>query len=301
MLIKVQHILKYLEQANLKFKYEGDSQLEIQGFSPISQIKSKTITWIKKIEDIEGYDFTKVEGILVVCNEFDCQKYKDVSFIFCEDPKELFFSILKEFFKQKEYKDYISPKSVVETKHIGKGVYIGHNSFVGEDVTIGDNVVIKNNVTIEGKVTIGKNTIIHSGVVIGTDGYGYFQDSEGKNQKVPHYGGVVIGEDVEIGANTCIDRGTLGDTLIGNNVKIDNLCHIAHNVVIKENCSVIAMSVIAGSVVLEKNAYIAPGVIVKNQLTVGENSLVGLGAVVLKDVEKNKVMAGVPAKVIKEL
>jgi len=84
-------------------------------------------------------------------------------------------------------------------------------------------------------------------------------------------------------------------------VKIDNLCHIAHNVVIKENCNVIALSMLAGSVILEKNAYIAPGALVKNQLTIGENSLVGLGAVVIKNVEANKVVAGVPAKVIKDL
>lgn len=194
----------------------------------------------------------------------------------------------------------MSPNSVVETNSIGKNVYIGHNCYIGKDVVIGDNVVIKNNVSIEGKVIIGNNAIIHSGVVIGSDGYGYYQDKEGRNIKVPHFGGVIIGENVEIGANTCIDRGTLDNTVIGNNVKIDNLCHIAHNVVIKDNCSVIALSMLGGSVVLEKDSYIAPGAIIKNQLKIGEKSLVGLGAVVIKDVEKNKVVAGVPAKVIKE-
>lgn len=165
---------------------------------------------------------------------------------------------------------------------------------------IGDNVVIKNNVSIEGKVIIGNNTIIHSGVVIGTDGFGYYQNEEGKNIKVPHYGGVVIGEYVEIGANTCIDRGTLDDTVIGNYVKIDNLCHIGHNCVIEDNSSIVALSMLGGSAEISKNSYIAPGVMIKNQLKIGENSLIGMGAVVTKDVEKNKVVAGVPAKVIRE-
>jgi len=117
---------------------------------------------------------------------------------------------------------------------------------------------------------------------------------------VPHYGGVVIGQNVEIGANTCIDRGTLDDTIIGNNVKIDNLCHIGHNCIIKDNSSIVALSMLGGSAIIEENSYIAPGVMIKNQLKIGENSLIGIGAVVIKDVEKNKVVAGVPAKVIRE-
>lgn len=300
--IKVKEILDYLSSTRLDHKYYGDKQLTISDFCSINNLKSNSITWIKNIDTFENYKFTEIENILLISHGIlNTDSYgKNINFITCNDPKEIFFSILKEFFKQREYKNYISPNSVVETASMGQDIYIGHGCYIGPEVTMGDNVIIKNNVSIEGKVKIGDNTIIHSGVVIGTDGYGYFQNSEGINLKVPHYGGVIIGRDVEIGANTCIDRGTLDDTIIGDNVKIDNLCHIAHNVVIKDNCSVIALSILGGSVVLEKDSYIAPGAIIKNQLTIGENSLVGLGAVVIKDVEKNKVVAGVPAKVIKE-
>lgn len=287
----------------LEYKYRGDDQLVINDFCALNNLRDSSITWIKNIDNFKGCNFTNIKDILVVSNEIlkDEINNKNINFIFCNNPKEVFFSILKEFFKQKEYNKYISPNSVVETTSIGESVYIGHNCYIGSGVIIGDNVVIKNHISIEGRVKIGNNTTIHSGVVIGTDGFGYFQNSDGKNIKVPHYGGVVIGKDVEIGANTCIDRGTLEDTIIGNNVKIDNLCHIAHNVIIKDNCSVIALSMLGGSVILEKDSYIAPGAIIKNQLTIGENSLVGLGAVVIKDVEKNKVVAGVPAKIIKEI
>lgn len=150
------------------------------------------------------------------------------------------------------------------------------------------------------KVKIGCNTIIHSGVVIGTDGFGYFDNEDGLHEKVEHFGGVSIGDNVEIGANTCIDRGTLDDTYIGNNVKIDNLCHIAHNVTIEENSMVIALSMLGGSSTLKKNVYIAPGVMVMNQVTIGERSLAGMGAVVIKDVQNNKVVIGVPAKELRE-
>lgn len=300
--INISDILSFLKSVNLEYSYIGNRELEICEYSSLNNVKGNSITWIKNIENFSKDKFNNIANLLIVSNEIlniEIQN-KNPSFIFCKNPKEVFFCILNEFFKREQYVDYISPNSIIETKTIGRNVYIGHNCYIGKEVIISDNVVIKNNVSIEGKVIIGEDTIIHSGVVIGTDGYGYFQNSEGKNMKVPHYGGVVIGKDVEIGANTCIDRGTLDDTIIGNSVKIDNLCHIAHNVVIKDNCSVIALSMLGGSAVLEKNSYIAPGVMVKNQLVVGENSLVGMGAVVIKDVEKNKVVAGVPAKVIRE-
>ncbi len=301
--IELKSIFDYLEKANLKYKYYGKTDILINRYSSLNNIKDKSITWVKNQLYYKKELLVGLEDVLLVVNsdvEVKVPHNEDLGFIICDNPKKVFFSILNEFFKQQDYKSYISPNSVVETKLVGKNVYIGHNSYIGKDVKIGNNVVIKNNVSIEGKVEIGDNTILHSGVVIGTDGYGYYQNNEGKNMKVPHYGGVVIGNDVEIGANTCIERGTLDDTMVGNNVKIDNLCHIAHNVIIKDNCSIIALSMLGGSVVLNKNSYIAPGAIIKNQLIVEEDSLVGMGAVVIKNVEKNMVVAGVPAKIIRE-
>ena len=199
--VNIGDILAYLKNNNLKYKFIGNDALIINRYSSLNNVKDNSITWVKNIERYNKNIFNNIENVLVVSHEItdiDLNS-KNPSFIFCKNPKEVFFSILKEFFKIEEYRDYISPNSVVETKSIDKGVYIGHN-FIGKDVAISDNVVIKNNVSIEGKVIIGENTIIHSGVVIGTDGFGYFQNSEGKNIKVPHYGGVVIGKDVEIGA-----------------------------------------------------------------------------------------------------
>lgn len=301
--IGLNSILNYLRKINLEYEYYGKMDISVNRYSSLSNIKNNSITWVKNQSYYKEELLVDLNNVLlVVKSDVDVKgtHNKELGFIVCNNPKEVFFSVLNEFFKQQECKSFISPNSVIETKAIGENVYIGYNCYIGKNVRIGDNVVIKNNVSIEGKVEIGRNTILHSGVVIGADGFGYFQDNQGKNMKVPHYGGVIIGKDVEIGANTCIDRGTLDDTFIGNNVKIDNLCHIAHNVIIKDNSSVIALSLLGGSVVLEKNSYIAPGAIIKNQLIVGENSLVGMGAVVIKNVEKNKVVAGVPARIIRE-
>jgi UDP-3-O-[3-hydroxymyristoyl] glucosamine N-acyltransferase LpxD len=303
-MIKIKSILEFLERQNIKFHYCGIENLEIDKFSSLDNTVSRSITWIKDVEKKSNLDHLKkngVEDLLVVCNEFETSEYQNINYIFCSNPKEVYFTILNHVFNKEIVKNFISPKSVVETSNIGKDVYIGHNCYIGPDVSIGDNVRIKNNISIEGKVEIGDNSIISSGGIIGSDGYGYFQNEEGINIKVPHFGGVLIGKNVEIGANTCIDRGTLGDTIIGDNVKIDNLVHIAHNVVIEENVSVIALSMVAGSVLLKKNSYIAPSTSIRNQLTIGENSMVGLGAVVVKDVEDNVVVAGVPAKTIKKM
>lgn len=300
--IELDQILHYLDEIGLEYKYVGNKNITINKFSSINNIDSNCISWVKEQSNYIDGTLTGLNNVIIVTKPSVSiiDNEKEIGFILCQDPKEAFFSILGFFFSREGYRDYISPKSVVETKAIGKSVYIGHNCFIGKNVTIDDNVIIKNNVSIEGTVEIGKNTIIHSGVVIGTDGFGYYQDSEGRNIKVPHYGGVIIGQDVEIGANTCIDRGTLDNTVIGDNVKIDNLCHIGHNCVIKYNSLMIALSMLGGSTVIEKDSYIAPGVMIMNQTHIGENSLVGMGAVVVKDVEENTVVAGVPAKVIRK-
>lgn len=302
MKIELNSILNFLKNSGLEYKYCGRNDIKINRYSSLKNIRNNSITWVKNQSYYKEELFIGLKEVLLVVNsDIDETDNKDIGFIICNNPKEVFFSILKEFFKQQEYIDFIAPSAVVETKLIGHNVYIGHNAYVSKNVKIGNNVVIKNNVSIEGKVEIGNNTILHSGVVIGTDGFGYFQNSQGKNIKVPHYGGVKIGNDVEIGANTCIDRGTLDDTIIEDNVKVDNLCHIGHNVIIKNNSSIIALSMLGGSVVLDKNTYIAPGSLIKNQLIIGENSLVGMGSVVIHDVKKNKIVAGVPAKVIREI
>lgn len=298
----IKTIQNYLKNERLKFSFEGNHQMVVEGFSPLKAPKEKTITWIK---EPSKFDLTSLKDFkeLLIVTTFEGQnlyKESEQSFIFCKDPKEVFFMILTAFFQTEIYTPGIHPTAVVESDKIGKNVHIGCHTYIGKNVIIGDNVVIKNNVSIEGKVSIGDNTLIHSGVVLGSDGYGYFKDQNNINQKVPHFGGITIGHDVEIGANTCIDRGTLDNTIIDDYVKIDNLCHIGHNVVIHEQAMVIALSMLGGSSKLEKKAYLAPSVSIMNQIVIGENSLVGMGAVVNKNVEKNKVVAGVPARVIKE-
>ena len=300
MIIHFSEIMDYLEENKYDYVYSGNKDIVICDFCSISKIKKESITWIKNINTYEITKLEKEKNLLIITNKgIDESKLTGYNIIACEYPKEVFFSILNHFFCV-EKKNSIEDTSRIETNHIGSNVSVGHNCYIAKEVFIGNNVTICNNVVIECKTLIGDNSIIHSGVVIGTDGYGYYQDRYNNIRKVPHFGGVVIGKNVEIGSNTCIDRGTIDDTIIDDNVKIDNLCHIAHNVHIEENSYIIALSMIGGSSNIHKGAYIAPGVMVMNQISVGENSILGMGSVVTKDVENNKVVVGVPAKIIRE-
>ena len=177
-----------------------------------------------------------------------------------------------------------------------KGYFYHPTSFIGKNVLIGKDTKIYANVTIYNDVQIGENCIINSGTVIGAEGFGYEKDEHENWIKIAHLAKVVIGNNVDIGANTCIDRGTFDDTVIEDGVKIDNLVHIAHNVKICENSMIIALAMIAGSCVIGKNTWIAPCSVVRDRISIGEESIVGLGAVVVKDVKKNTIVAGFPAK-----
>jgi UDP-3-O-[3-hydroxymyristoyl] glucosamine N-acyltransferase len=300
--LQIKEILAFLDGVSIEYQYNGLLDLWVESFCALSEPKAHCITWIK---DINNFDFsvlnTDSELVLVV-NSFDKRRYNldKYNTIQCDNPKETFFEILNQFFVATRRPE-ITPDAIVETKNIGKGVSIGHHCYICKDAVIGNNVTLKNNVIIECPAEIGDNTIIWSGVVIGTDGYGYYKKDDGINYKVPHFGGVKIGKNVEIGANTCIDRGTLTDTIVGNNVKIDNLCHIAHNVQVEDNVMIVAMSMLAGSSVVQENAYIAPGALIINQKTVGKDAFVGLGGVVINNIPPGKVVFGVPAKVFRNI
>ena len=137
---------------------------------------------------------------------------------------------------------------------------------------------------------------IGPGGTIGFDGFGYEKNEEGGWESFPHYGRVVIGDNVEIKANVNIDRGNLGDTVIEAGTKIDCLTHIAHNAHIGRNCIIVCLVCIAGSAKIGDNSWIAPGAIIRNKIRVGKNVVVGMGAVVTKDVEDGVTVIGNPAR-----
>jgi len=182
-----------------------------------------------------------------------------------------------------------------ERVKLGDRVVVHPGAYIGDDVEIGADTVIYANVVIRERVRIGCRCILHPGVVLGSDGFGFVTTSQG-HYKVPHIGTVLVEDDVEIGANTTVDRGTTGVTRIGRGTKIDNLVQVGHNVQIGCNCLIVAFVGIAGSSVLQDGVTMAGQSGVAGHLTIGENSVVMSRGLVAGDMPARSVVSGFPAR-----
>ncbi len=178
---------------------------------------------------------------------------------------------------------------------IGDNVIIYANSYIGAHVTIGPDSLIYPNVTVREGVTIGARCILQPGAVLGGDGFGFIPVN-GRHHKIPQVGVVVLGDDVEIGANAAVDRATCGQTILSNGTKIDNLVQIGHNVRIGEHCTVSGASAIAGSVTLGSHVTMAGNSGIADHVTIGDNVIVGARAGVTKSIPAGQVISGFPAK-----
>jgi UDP-3-O-[3-hydroxymyristoyl] glucosamine N-acyltransferase len=178
---------------------------------------------------------------------------------------------------------------------LGDRVVLYPGVFVGPGASIGDDTVVYANVTIYDGVTIGRRVIIHGGTVIGADGYGFVPGPDGHHQKIPQVGGVRVEDQVEIGANVCIDRATLGETLIRRGTKIDNLVHIAHNVEVGEDNLLLAQVGISGSCQLGTRVTLAGQVGLSDHVHIGDYATVIAQTGVAKDVEPRAIVTGTPA------
>ncbi len=220
-------------------------------------------------------------------------------FIVVENPKLAYIRVVERYFVEKP-KYEIHPTAFVHPEAmIHPNTHIGPFSYIGKS-TIGEGSIVYGQCFIYDNVTIGKNVIIQAGAIIGGDGYGYSRNEQGEFEKFPHVGGVVIEDDVEIGANTCIDKGTLGNTIIREGAKVDNLVHIAHNVVVGKHAAVIAQSMIGGSTEIGDYAWVAPSAALMNGIQIGNKATIGLGAVVTKNVPDGETWAGIPALPLKD-
>ncbi|MCP3872520.1 MAG: UDP-3-O-(3-hydroxymyristoyl)glucosamine N-acyltransferase [Desulfobacteraceae bacterium] len=291
----------------------GDPSIIIKEVSSFDDSASQDITFACDSKYLIKLNQTKA-GAVIIPQAFVINKdeHHNITLLKVDNPKLSFFKLVSIFHPQKIIKPHIHSSAVIGHhikmgKHliiepnvfIGNHVQIGENAhlmpgaFIGDNVHIGDNTLIKPNVTIMDGTRIGNNVIIHSGSVIGSDGYGFAQDSD-KHHKLIHSGYVLIGNDVEIGANNTIDRGTLGSTVIGNGVKIDNLVHIAHNVKIGDNTLIVAQVGVAGSTQIGKNVIIAGKAGITGHVKIGDGSIVGPYAGVHSDVLKNEIVSGIP-------
>jgi UDP-3-O-[3-hydroxymyristoyl] glucosamine N-acyltransferase len=281
----------------------GDKNAKFNNAKPIDEADKNSIIWIKsdKTNKEEIINSTRA-SFIITDSSFNRQNIslKEKCIIVTDNPKLTFLRIVQAFFTEK-INFGIHPSAIIhQDAKIHKETYIGPHTYIGK-CTIGKGTIIYGNCFLYDKVIVGKNVKIHAGTVIGSEGYGYSRNSQGEFEVFPHIGGVIIEDNVDIGANTCIDRGALGNTIIKLGAKIDNLVHIAHNVIVGKHAAVIANAMIGGSVIIDDYAWVAPSASIMNQIHIGEKSTVGLGAVVTKNIPENEVWAGSPAMPIKQL
>ena len=178
---------------------------------------------------------------------------------------------------------------------LGKGVQIYPHTYIGDNVKIGDNTILYSGVKVYYNCVIGKDCILHAGVVIGSDGFGFEPDANGVNQKLPQIGNVIIEDDVEIGANTTVDRAMMGSTIIRRNAKLDNLVQVAHNVEIGESTFMCAQVGVAGSTKVGGHCILAGQVGVAGHITIADNCIFGAQSGIANNVKKSGMYQGSPA------
>ncbi len=290
--------------------------LKISGVKPLAEAHEGDITLATKRADILALEQTLASAALVPARVGAVHKPT----IRVQQPRLAFAQLLEMFYCSREREvTGVDPRAVVAPSvRIGREVNIAAGAYVAQDVEIGDRVdiypgvylgeavrvgddsVLFANVSVYPGTIIGKRVRIHSGAVIGSDGFGYARDRFGTYHKIPQVGRVEVGDDVEIGANTTIDRGTLTLTRIGKGTKVDNLVQIAHNVIIGDHVCIVAQSGIAGSVHIGDRVVLAAGAGLVDHITVAEGARVGARAGVTKDVAAGMAVAGTPAIPLQE-
>jgi UDP-3-O-[3-hydroxymyristoyl] glucosamine N-acyltransferase len=294
-MIEIEDLLKDVDYQSVT----GSRTRVIANVLPLHSIEhsESSITWVSE-SNLEKLMNVRLGA--VVCPVGTSPIHSDVTYIMVQNPRLVFSNIQKILFPNKRKEMISSSAHLAKNIHVGMGVCIEHNVVIEEDCIIGDNTYIGANTVIRSSTKIGKNVTIGCNCSIGNLGFGYELNEQGVHERIKHTGNVVIGDYVEIGNNTCIDRAVLGSTQIAEYCKIDNLVHIAHGVHIGRNSIVIANSMIAGSVVLGENVWVAPSVSVLNKLTVADHAYIGMGAVIIRNVESGDMLVGNPGRVIKK-
>lgn len=225
---------------------------------------------------------------------------KDRIVVGCESPRLMFIRAVDRFWPESPGDEQAAGPAVVhESARVADDARIFAGVMIGPGCRVGPGCALHSGVKLYRGTRIGEGVRIDSNTVIGSPGFGFARDESGRWRRFPQRAAVVVGDHVEIGAGACIDRGALSDTVIGRGTKIDNLAYLAHNVVVGEDCLIMASCIVAGSCRIEDGAVLSPGANIRNGIRIGRGAHVGMGAVVVKDVEAETVVMGVPAKAVR--
>ena len=278
------------------------SNIYFSNVKPITEANNESLVWVNPTRKDKQKLVEQTKATIILCDKsvvFTEKLKRNKLFIIVLNPKYAFIKILESLFS-KTFEFEKHPTAVIHSKaEIHKDVFLGPFTYI-DKCKVGKGTIIHGHCHIYDNVFIGKNVIIHAGCVIGADGFGYVRTEDNSLKKFPHLGGVIIEDNVEIGANTCIDRGGLGNTVVREGAKIDNLVHIAHNVIIGKHSGVVALAMVGGSCNIDDYAWISPSAVLRDTIHIGNNAMIGMGSVVTKDVPDGETWAGVPARPMNE-
>ena len=281
----------------------GDDEISINKVSTLQDADHGSISFLSNPVYKPLLSQTKASAVILTKDDHqDCP----CASLICEDPYLVFTRISSMLDYSKSFSPEIHPASIIsedstvpnsckiqagafiaEGVELGESVYIGANSVIEKNTRIGDNSWIAPNVTIMHDCILGKRVTLHSGVVIGGDGFGFSENEDHAWEKIPQVGHVVVGDDVEIGANTTIDRGTLANTMIGNGVKMDNLIMIGHNAIIGDHTAIVASTIVAGSSKIGKYCRISGQVGITGHIEIADHTTLTARTSVMKSITKS--------------
>lgn len=298
----------------LKGEVVGNKDIKVNQFAKIEEGRKGTLTFLANPK-YTHYIYETQADIVLVNKTFQPEAEISATLIKVDDAYKALSQLLNLVEQHKKHKVGISEKSdIAPSATLGEGVYVGAfvaigentkigsnvqifpNATIGDGVEIGDGSIIYSNASIYAGCVLGKNCIIHSGAVIGADGFGFAPNPDGSYNKIPQIGNVILGDNVEIGANATIDRATMGSTRIADGVKIDNLVQLAHNVEVGEHTVIAAQTGIAGSTKVGKRCMFAGQVGLAGHITIADGTILGAQTGVAGSIkESGKIWQGSPS------
>ena len=295
-------------------RVEGNPEIEISGVAGLEDAREGDISFLANPKYLKRIASTRAAAVIIGNKNGNVPS--EMNYLVVENPYYSFLQTVELFHPQKRpFEEDVHPLAFVDPSAVlGAGVYVGPFVYIGAESRVGDNVILEARsyvgtgssigesthlmpgATVLDRVQIGSRCLLQSGCVLGSDGFGFVCDSKGRQNKIPQVSGLVIGDDVEIGANTAIDRGTLAPTKIGNGVKFDNLVHVAHNVEIGDNSLIVAQVGISGSTKVGSSVIIAGQAGISGHIKIGSGVMVGAQAGVTKSLPENSKVSGYPAR-----
>jgi UDP-3-O-[3-hydroxymyristoyl] glucosamine N-acyltransferase len=295
-------------------KIEGDPSTTVDSFGKIEEARSGQLSFLANPK-YEEFLYSTNASVIILNADYELKKPVNATLVRVADAYTAFATLLGKYQEMmtQQLAGIQQPSYIAKSVKYGEQVFIGAfaylgenvkigneskifpNAFIGDNVSIGNKCIIHPGVKIYHSTVIGNNVTIHAGTVVGSDGFGFAPQADGSFKKVPQIGNVIIEDNVEIGANTTIDRATIGSTIIKAGAKLDNLIQIAHNVEIGNSTVIAAQSGVSGSTKIGKNAMIGGQVGIVGHINIGDGAKINAQSGVSKSIESGKAVTGSPA------